>query len=366
MTVWVSPFPWESHLAAYLIPISEPVFVTGGYTGDLLRIMEHSIPGEAKLCMAQYLFIDRRTPVLEAQNCALLYAQLRRDILRGYLPVTEESATKLGAFCVHYDHGDYVDPPKKFLVSDYLPPKLVNSYSPADWTTKLNQAHAGLLGFSKAQCQRQYTHLCQTLPFYGCLLVEAELNFIDWKHVPDPYVAVVIHEDGLEVHNRDFSQRYMNYSYADLARWRLDGPASAVEFTIAGLTSVVSVKATPTDCMFILRHVHGYVNARLERSGFAVAQADHLPEETAENADLLRFKQGDIIRIISHNPGNGWEFGVIEERLGNYPTAIIKHATNPFGIKPNSLDVLSVKIRAVTEYVPFPLDHPHADTNELQ
>ena len=330
--------------------VVEPTFVTTGCVGDLLRTMENTLAGEGKLCLTQYLFIERRKPIQDLQILNLLFAQLRRDILRGYLPCTESEALKLAYARIQYDLGDHNEQNRNFQLAEYLPSALIALHSAEEWNQKLNQGHFGMLGTLKEQCQRQFVHCCQSLKHFGCLMVDAEmLELGDWKQVSQSAVKIALHEGGLEIYSQDLNQLYLQFSMTELTRWRrLEPPANAVELTIAGHTSLLSFKASPADCTFLLGHLQGYVSAFIRRSDYATALRAHVPEKEAQNWDLLSFQEGDVIRVISHNPGNGWEFGMVNDQYGNFPVSFVKHTTHTAATSPSGHSAGAIT-RVVTE-----------------
>lgn len=277
-----------------------------------------------------FLFINRSEPIKNVQFCSMLFEQLRREYLSEYLPVQASDAVKFGGLILQYLSGDHKEENNSIELSSLIPASLLPLYPSDTWTSKIQSAHLALMGTSKEDCKMQFVSLCQTLKNFGLYHTKAEfINMTDWKDVKNPNVNICVSEDGLSIFDETMESPIYQFDISNIARWHLSPENTQIEFSLANRTSPIKVKVQKPSGHFIVRHLHGYVTSVLTHSPYATALIDHHP--SPEDTDLLPFDKGDIIHIVEHNPGNGWEFGTVDGVIkGNFPLSAVQHTPNAF------------------------------------
>ena len=303
------------------------LIVTTGLIGDILRIIE-LLPNNAtaKLCVMPYLFLNRRSPIETPQFNSMIFHQMKKDFLYGYLPTNPNDTLTLSGILMQYLHGDQCDS-KSVNMSEIVPAPLLNKYTNEEWASKLKTSHFGFFGTSKDDCIRRFVKQCQQCRYYGAYHIDAELaNPNDWKDVLDKNIHIAISENGLELLSRNLGSSFYSFPFSEIVRWHLSASDPIIEITVANRTSTLKIQSSRTNCMLIVRYLHGYVTAILAQSKYATAVVNYHPSPE-EGSDLLRFNKGDVIHIIEHTPGNGWEFGTVDGNLkGNFPLSTVNHS----------------------------------------
>ena len=87
----------------------------------------------------------------------------------------------------------------------------------------------------------------------------------------------------------------------------------------------------------------------MKRSRIAVAVEDFkFSSRDKDNWDLLRIKKGDIITIHVPDDGNGWEYGELKDKTGNFPSKCIKRTSEYTSLQSSIPTIIQL------EYVPSP------------
>ena len=184
------------------------------------------------------------------------------------------------------------------------------------------------------------------------------MNISEWKQYQGTKASdatkwmgvlnLAVNENGVELYSRDLKEILLQFSISELIKWKLNPTSTQIEFAIAGYTSSFKVQpAKPLHCLFIIRYLNGYVSALLDIADYAIVFEDYTPADN--ETDVLTIKRGDVIFVLEHDPGNGWEYGIVNgEEKGYFSLQHARHSPHLPNVTEQILS--SVAINIVTEY----------------
>jgi tyrosine-protein phosphatase non-receptor type 4 len=118
-------------------------------------------------------YVSNPSKLIEEYTRYQLYLQLRKDILEGKLPCTEQEAAILGSYAAQSELGDYSPDEHK---ENYLDKFHIVPHQSASLTRVIAQYHKHHTGQFPADAEYKFLEVAKTLPLYGFDLYEAKDN----------------------------------------------------------------------------------------------------------------------------------------------------------------------------------------------
>ena len=282
------------------------------------------------IVMRQMYFINRLLPIQRPVLYNNLYHQLYGDFLKGTLICGLDDAIKLSSIHAQFTMSDQRKE-QTYEPAEFIPNKLWKLLSPSEWQSQIQTQHLFHLGTSRDSAARTFVHHCQALSFWGSWICEATVvNSMDWPSLQQEVeLQLLVSEDGIALYSLNLTQMLIRFDFHLLLQWKTKCEGTEgeyMEISIANYEHSLSVRPLNRSCSQLQEMLQGYWRVLLEHSPFAEALEDHRPDEpNSNNWDLLPFRKGDVIRVLSVNEGNGWEFGELNGVFGNYPMKLVNH-----------------------------------------